>query len=149
MADTQEEGPFPATTPQDKQRCTRLTGCQKAECLTCNQPGTRTNHIRNLSQELGNTPPPKKLSKPRAPADHIISTLTEDFEQAFLDNEAEDIKACLHHYGLSTPDFLKFDRSILTKHVATARKLVEPKSLPPPVPATTPTSPLLNLKQSV
>ena len=56
MADTEEEGPFPATTPQDEQRCTRLTSCQKAEFLICNQPVTGTNHVRNLSQELGTTP---------------------------------------------------------------------------------------------
>ena len=86
MADTEEEGPFPATTPQDEQRCTRTTGCQKAECLSCNQPGTKTNHIRNLSQELGTIPTPKKTSKPPAPADHIISILTEEFEQAIMDD---------------------------------------------------------------
>ena len=91
MADTEEEGPFPATTPQGEQRCMRLTGCQKAECLTCNQSGTGTNHVWNLSQELGTTPPPKK-TKPPAPADHIISILMEEFEQAFLDDETEDVK---------------------------------------------------------
>ena len=99
MADTEEEVPFPATTPQDKQRCTRTTGCQKTECLSCHPPGTGTNHVRNLSQELGTTPTPKK-TKPTAPAYHIISILTEEFEQAFLDNEAEDIKDLLHHYDL-------------------------------------------------
>ena len=39
------------------------------------------------------------------------------------------------------PDYLKFDCSELIKHVKTAGKLIEPKSLPPPVPATTPTPP--------
>ena len=95
-------------TPQGKQRCTRLTGCQKAECLTCNQSGTGTHHVRDLSQELGTTPPPKKLSKPPTPADHIISTLTEGSEQAFLDNKAENIKALLHHYDLFGPSTRTF-----------------------------------------
>ena len=108
MDDTEEEGSFLVTTLQDDQRCTRLTGCKKAECLTCNKSGTGTHHVwdlsqeldrtvthndRTLFQELGTTPPQKKLSKPPAPADHIISPLTEELKQAFLDDEAEDIKA--------------------------------------------------------
>ena len=91
MADTEEEGPFPATTPQDKQRCTRTTGCQKTECLSCHPPGTGTNHIRNLSQELGTTPTPKRTTKPPAPPDHFISTFTEEFQQALLADNMEDI----------------------------------------------------------
>ena len=103
MADTEEEGPFPARTPKGKQRCMRLTDCQKAEFLTCNQPGTATNHVRNLSQELGTTPTLKKTSKPPAPADHIISIHTKELKQAFLYNQAEDIKSLLHHYDLFGP----------------------------------------------
>ena len=120
MADTEEEGPFPATTPQDKQRCTRTTGCQKTECLFCYPPGTGTNHVRNLSQELGTTPTSKKTTKPPAPANHIISLLTEEFEQAFLDDETEDVKFLLKQYDLfssTCPDSLKFDHSELIKHV--------------------------------
>ena len=112
MADTEEEGPFPATTPQGKQRCTRLTDCQKAECLTCNQSGTGTNHVQDLSQELGTTPPPKKTFKPPAPADHVISILKEEFEQAFLDDVAEDVETLLIQYdlfGKTCPDILKLD----------------------------------------
>ena len=143
MANTEEEGPFLATTSQSEQRYMRLTGYQKAKCLTCNQSGTRTNHVQNLSQELGTTPTPKK-NKPPTPADHIISILTEEFKQAFLDDEAEDVKVLLIQYdlfGTTYSDILKFDHSELIKYVKITHKLIEPKSQPPLVPATTPISP--------
>ena len=141
MANTEEEQPFPATTPQDDQRCTRTTGCQKTECLVCHPPGTGTNHVRNLSQELGTTPTPKK-TKPTAPADHIFSILTEEFKQALLDEQAEEVKALLTQYDLfrkTCPDFLKFDRTELMKLVLTARELHKGRDNSQP--ATTPTNP--------
>ena len=55
MDDTEEDGSFLATTPQDDQRCTRLTGCKNAECLTCNKTGTGTHHVRDFSQEKEGT----------------------------------------------------------------------------------------------
>ena len=141
MEDTEEEQPFPATTPQDDQRCTRTTGCQKTECLVCHPPGTGTNHVRNLSQELGTTPTPKK-TKPTAPADHIFSILTEEFEQAFMDNDTVEIEGILTQYdlfGKTCPDYLKYDRSALNKLVLTARELHKGRDNSQP--ATTPTPP--------
>ena len=94
MDDTEEDGSFPATTLQDNQRCTRLAGCKKAECLICNKTGIGTHHVRDLSQEfdrtgthndwdlsqeLETTPPPKKTTKSPAPPDHIISSIITDF----------------------------------------------------------------------
>ena len=158
MDDTEEAGSFPATTPQDEQRCTRLTSCKKAECLTCNKSGTGTHHVRDLSQELDGTvthndrelsqeletTPPKKISKPLAPPDHVISSITTDFQQAFLDDDLEEIKILLTFFDLhvkTSLDIFKYDRSKLTKTLKTARELIEPKSQPPPVPAPMPTSP--------
>ena len=113
------EDQFPATYPQDKQRCTRQAPCKKAEglikqlpcykkteslicrkqspckkagCLQCNKPENGTHHVRDLSQELGFTPKSKPSTKPTSPPDHNFHTLTERFQQAFLENEMEDIK---------------------------------------------------------
>ena len=55
MDDTKEDVSFLATTSQDNQRCTRLTGCKRAGCLTCNKTGTGTHHVQDLSQEFDTT----------------------------------------------------------------------------------------------
>ena len=63
-----------------------------------------------LSQELDTTPPPKRLIKPLALVHHIFKTLPEEFKQAFLDDETEDIKAILNQYdlyGTTCLDFFK------------------------------------------
>ena len=145
MEDTEEALSFPATTPQDKQRCTRLTGSKKAECLTCNKSRTGTHHVRDLSQELDGTvthnerelsqelettPPPKKIFKPPAPPDHVISSITADFQQAFLDNDLEEIKILLTFFDLhvkTSLNIFKHDCSKLTKTFKTASELIEPK----------------------
>ena len=101
---------------RDRRHARKLT-VQSAANL---HPGTH--HVRYLTQELETTPPPKKLSKPPAPPDHIFSPLTEEFKQAFLDDKTEDIKALLNQYdlfGTACPDFLKFDRIELMKLVKT------------------------------
>ena len=126
MDNNEEDWSFPATTPQGKQRCTRLTGCKKAECLTCNKSGTGSHHVqdlsqeldgtvthndRELSQELGTTPPPQKTTKPPAPPDHIISAITADFQQGLLDDDLEEIKILLAQFDLhlkSSLDLLKY-----------------------------------------
>ena len=159
MDDTKEDGSFPGTTPQDDQRCMRLTGCKKAECLTCNKPGTGTHHVQDLSQELDGTvthndwelsqeietaPPPKNTTKPPAPSDHIFSSITADLQQAFLDNDLEEIEILLTFFELlvkTLSDIVKYDGSKLTKALRFARKLIEPETRPPPVPAATPISP--------
>ena len=94
MDDTEEEGSFPAMTPLDDKKCTRLTGCKKAECFTCNKSGTGTHHVWDLSQELGTTPPPKKTTKPPAPPDRIFS-ITADLQQAVLDDDLKEIQILL------------------------------------------------------
>ena len=86
MIDAEEDAALPASAPQDKasRSCRRQTPCKKANCPICSEPVPGTHHVRDLSQELETTPPSKKLSKPPALADHIFSTLTEEFKQAFL-----------------------------------------------------------------
>ena len=160
MDNTGKDGSFPEVkTPQDDQRCTRLTGCKKAECLTCNKSGTGTHHVqdlsqelegtvthidRELSQELGTTPPPKKTTKPPAPPNHIFSSITADLQQAFLDDDLDEIQTLLTFFDLyvrTSLDIVKYDRSELTKALKIACKFIEPGTQPPSVPATTPTPP--------
>ena len=91
----------------------------------------------------------KTLLKSLSPADRIFSTLTKEFKQALLDNKAEDIKALLNQYDLfetTCPEFLKFYHSKLIKHMKITPKLIEPKSLPPPIPAAQPTYQIPNPK---
>ena len=116
MTDTEKDTALLASIPQDEasRSCTRQTSCKKANCPICSKPTPGTQNIRDLTQELETTPPPKKLSKPPAPPNHIFSTLTEELKQALLDEEAEDVEALLTQYdlfGKTCPDFLKFDRT--------------------------------------
>ena len=143
MTDTKEETARPASTPQDEtsRSCTRLTACEKANCPSCRAPITGNHHVRDLSQELETTPPPKRLIKPPAPPDHFISTYTDEFKQALLANNTEDIHTVLMFYDLqitTCPDFLNFDRTELMNLVLTARKLHkgQDNSQPAPAPAT-------------
>ena len=88
MTDTEDDAALPASTPQDEdsRSCTRQT-CRKANCSTCSESTPGTHHVRDLTQELETTPPPKKFSKPPAPPDHIFSIFAEDLQQAVIDNK--------------------------------------------------------------
>ena len=126
----------------------------KAECLTCNKSGTGTHHGRDLSQELngtvthndqelslelGTTPPSKKTTKPSAPPDHILSSLTADLQQAVLDDDLEEIQILLTFFDLrvrASSEIVKYDRSEPTKTLKTVRILIEPGTQPPPHPQT-------------
>ena len=98
-------------------RCTRTSPCYEADCQGCNEPAS-DHHVRNLNNDLETTPTPKKPSKPLAPPNHILSLLTEEFKQVLIDEQEEDIKALLTQFdlfGITSPDFLKFDRTELMK----------------------------------
>ena len=117
-------------------RCTRTSPCSEADCLVCNGPAS-DHHVRNLNNDLETTPTPKKSSKPLAPPNHILSLLTEEFKQVLIDEQEEDIKALLTQYdlfGITSPDFLKFDRTELMKLVQTARELHKGRVAPQPNP---------------
>ena len=131
MINIKEDTAPPASTPQDEtsRSCTRLTPCKKANCPSCSKPISGNHHVRDLSQELDTTPPPKRLIKPPAPPDHIISSITADLQQARLDDNLEDIKLLLGlaHLHLKTSlGLLKYDISELTKSLTITRKLTEP-----------------------
>ena len=114
--------------------------CMQAGCLTCYKHENGTHPNQDLSQNLGSTP----KTKPTAPPDHIISVITEDFQQALLDNDMEEIQTLLRHYNLqvrTTADFLKFDHSKLTKYVKTSWKLTEPPKKTPNLLCLTTSSP--------
>ena len=102
MIDTEEDVALPVSTPQDEatRSCSRQTSCKKANCPICSEPTPSTHHVLDLTQELETTPPPKKRSKPPAPPDHIITSITIDLQQACLDNDLEDIKMILGHTDL-------------------------------------------------
>ena len=88
-----------------------------------------TQHVRNLSKELETTSPPKRPTKPPAPSDHFISTVTEEFQQSLLEGNTEDIQTVLKFYDLQLStclDFLRFDRTELMKLVQTACKSIKP-----------------------
>ena len=91
--------------------------CRKAECLTCNQPGTGTRQnpdlspdldqpgngtrrIQNLSIDLEATSPPKKPTKPTASPYHIISNISTQLHQVSLDNNLEHIQTLLYLFDL-------------------------------------------------
>ena len=140
MTETKEDTAPPASIPQDEtsRSCTRQTQCKQANCPGCSTPIIGNNHVRDLSQKMNTTPPPKRLTKPPAPPDHIISSISEDFQQAFIDNELDQIQDLLEAYKLHVvphPDYLKFNLSELNKHLKTARNLTKP----PPTPASSST----------
>ena len=113
----------------------RHTGCKRAECFTWNH------HVRDLSQELETTPPPKKNTRPPAPPDNTISFLSLEFQQAFLDNNLDEIQILFNQFGIyhkTSLDLLEYDCTKLTKDVKTARKLIKPMSKLPPAPTTQP-----------
>ena len=61
----------------------------------------------------------------------------EEFKQALLAEEAEDVEALLTQYdlfGKTCPDFLKFDCTMLMKLVKTARTSFKTKTQSDPVP---------------
>ena len=141
MTDTEEDQFFSVITPKDNQRCTRQTGCKRAEYLICNEPGTGTHHVRDVYQELETTPPPKQTTRPPAPPDHTIFFLSADFQQAFLDNDLEEIQILLNQFDLyqkTSLDLLKYDHTKLTNNVKTALKLIKPQSQLPPALTTQP-----------
>ena len=138
-----DDGSLTETPIPSQPKCTRMSPCSKADCPFCNGPASN-HHVRDLTKDLETTPTPKKLSKPPAPPNHIFSTLTEEFKQALLDEEAEDVEALLTQYdlfGKTCPDFLKFDRTMLMKLVLTGRKLHKGRDNPQPT-LTTATYPL-------
>ena len=113
-------------------RCTRTSPCSEADCLVCNGPAS-DHHVRNLNSDLETTPIPKKSSKPLAPPNHIFSTLTEEFKQALIDEQAEYVDALLTQYdlfGKTCPDFFKYDRTELNKLIHDARQLLANISKP-------------------
>ena len=117
-------------------RCTRMSPCSEADCLVCNGPAS-DHHVRNLNSDLETTPIPKKSPKPLAPPNHILSTLTEEFKQALIDEQAEDVDILLTQYdlfGKTCPDVLTFDRTELVKLVRTARELHKGRVAPQPNP---------------
>ena len=122
--------------PTETPRCTRTSLCSREGCLVCEEL-TSDHHVRNLNNDLEVTPNPKPSSKPPAPPNHILYTLTEEFKQALIDEQEEDIKALLTQYdlfGITSPDFLTFDRTELVKLVRTARELHKGRVAPQPNP---------------
>ena len=109
MIDTEEDAALPASTPQDKasRSCTRQTQCKKANCPICSEPIPGTHHVQDLSQELETTPPPKKLSKPPAPPDQIISSITEDIQQVVLGVDLDEIKIFLAQFNLYKKNLIR------------------------------------------
>ena len=139
MTDTEEDISLPASTPKDEasRSCTRQTPCKQDNCPICSEPIPGTHHVSDLTQELETTPLPKKTSKPPAPPDHVIISLTTDLQQACLDNDLEDIKILLDHADLhlkNLPDLFKYDRSELTKILATAHELLKGREISQPAP---------------
>ena len=138
MTDTEEDIASPASKPQDEtsRSCTKWTACKEACCPSCSTPITGNHHVRNFSQEMATTPPPKKFSKPPAPIDHNISLITAELQQACLDDDLEDIKLLLTYFDFhikTSSDIVKYDISELTKSLTIARKLIEPgTNLPDP-----------------
>ena len=55
------------------------------------KPENETIPAQDLSQDMGSAP----KTKPTAPPDHIISVITEDFQQAFFDDDMEEIQTLL------------------------------------------------------
>ena len=114
MTDTEEDISLPASTPQDEasRSCTRTTQCKQADCPICSEPIPGTHHVRDLTQELETTPPPRKYSKPPAPPDHNISLITAELQQACLDDDLEDIKFLLTYCDLhENTDIVEYDTS--------------------------------------
>ena len=132
MTDTQEDGALPAFTPQDEasRSCTRQTSCKKANCPICSNPTPGTHNVRDLTQELEITPPPKRPTKPSAPPDHFITSITADLQQACLDADLIEINTFLAQYNLyktTSLNLIKYDRSELMTLVKTAPKLHKDK----------------------
>ena len=147
MTDTEEETAPPASTPQDEisRSCTRQTQCKKANCPGCSVTITGNRHVRDLSQDLETTPPPKKHPKPPAPPNHIISSITAELQQACLDNNLEDIMIFLDQaelYRKISLDLLKYDCSELAEALKTARQLHKGPEDSQPAPAPTTHHPL-------
>ena len=86
------------------------------DCLTCNRIGT-THHVHNLNLALEDSSQSSgipTLTKPTAPPDHWISTLT----KAVLDNDMDEMKHLNQLYSKVTgesPDYLMYDRSEIKK----------------------------------
>ena len=109
---------LPATTPQEGPKCLSHSPCIQPACLTCFPSTTGDHHEQDLPQ----------TNKPTAPPDHIISTISEDFQQDFINNNLDEIQDLLEAFKLhvqTNPDYIKFDRTKLTKYVNTARQLTE------------------------
>ena len=143
MTNTEEDIALPASTPQDEasRSFMRQTSCKKANCPICSEPTPGTHHVRDLTQELETTPPPKKFSKPHAPPDHIFSTFLEELQQAIINNKLDKIQDLLLAFKLhviTNPDYFKFDCSELNKYLETARNLTKPLNQTAPAPTTQP-----------
>ena len=128
MTDTEEDIASPASKPQDEtsRSCTKWTACKEACCPSCSTPITGNHHVRNFSQEMATTPPPKRLIKPTAPPHHYTSVLSTQLKQASLDNNIESIQ--IHLYLFETfikkeLDSLNYDLTELLNSVETAKKL--------------------------
>ena len=131
--------------PTETPRCTRTSLCSREGCLVCEEL-TSDHHVRNLNNDLEATPPPKTFSKTSAPPDHFISTFTEEFRQALLADNMEDIQAVLMFYDLQLPtclDFFKYDRTELMKTIQTTRELHKGRAAPQPNPNPPPSLPNL------
>ena len=100
MTDTQEEVALLALNPRDEasRSCKRQVPYKKANCPICSEPIPGTHDVRDLSQELETTPPPKDTTEsyPTALPNHLISILLTQLKQTTLNNDLESIKTLLH-----------------------------------------------------
>ena len=101
MTETENESNPGITHQPDQWICTRQSQWNKTGFLTCTSSGNRNHHVWDLTQARRETPNSKTPTQPPAPADHIISTLTELLQQAFLNNNTLELETLIKQHKLA------------------------------------------------
>ena len=117
----EDDGRVSETPIPSQKKCTRGSLCSQSDCLVCNRP-ISNHHIHNLTGDLEDSNLNSRSNKPNAPADHWISNLIDDFKEAIMDQDIEEMKKLdIYYWKMSkAPDFVLYNRTKLKQISKTA-----------------------------
>ena len=123
---------LPSETPHhEAQRCTRNNPCKMQDCTTCPTP---TNHVRDLTEEMGIDDPMPNLPTSSGlppPPNHAILILTHAFKTAIKENPIHILKGLskqfLHQVDTNL-EFFMYDHSAPEACYQTANDIINSHS---------------------